>query len=55
MKIKAGLIRNTGIKDLYEEIKAGYIDKMGFAFTVADESYDKATHTRSINGIKEAI
>jgi len=52
LKIKADLSGTQEARTLYEEIKAGYIDKMSFAFTVADESYDKATHTRSINGIK---
>ena len=52
LKIKADLSGTQEARTLYEEIKAGYIDKMSFAFTVADESYDKATHTRSINSIK---
>ena len=52
LKVNADLSGTQESRTLYEEIKAGYIDKMSFAFTVADESYDKATHTRSINGIK---
>jgi len=52
LKVKADLSGTQEARTLYEEIKAGYIDKMSFAFTVADESYDKATHTRSINSIK---
>jgi len=52
LKVKADLSGTQEARTLYEEIKAGYIDKMSFAFTVEDESYDKATHTRSINSIK---
>jgi hypothetical protein len=52
LKVKADLSGTQEARTLYEEIKAGYIDKMSFAFTVADESYDKGTHIRSINGIK---
>ena len=37
---------------LYEEIKGGYIDKMSFAFTVSEESYNKEERTRRITGIK---
>lgn len=40
-------------RNLYEEIKGGYIDKMSFAFTVADEEYDQPTHTRVIKKIKK--
>mgnify|MGYP001179154291 CR=1 FL=1 len=39
-------------RKLYEEIRGGYIDKMSFAFTVAEEEYDQKNHTRKIKGIK---
>ncbi len=52
LKVRADLSGTEAGRTIYEEIKAGYIDKMSFAFTVADESYDKATHTRSINKVK---
>lgn len=52
LRARADLSGTEAGRTIYEEIKAGYIDKMSFAFTVADESYDKATHTRSINKVK---
>ena len=40
---------------LLEDIRGGYIDKMSFAFVVAEdgEEYDQATHTRTITRIKK--
>lgn len=38
-------------RELYADIAAGNYPKMSFAFTVADEHYDKATHTRVIDKI----
>ena len=52
LKAQADLSSTAESRSLYEEIKAGLIDKMSFAFTVGKEMYDKATHTRSIQGIK---
>ena len=37
---------------LYEEIRGGYIDRMSFSFTVAEERYDKRNNMRVIEGIK---
>ena len=39
-------------RNLYEEIKGGYIDRMSFAFTVNEESYDKAEHQWNVRGVK---
>ena len=52
LKALADLSSTAESRSLYEEIKAGLIDKMSFAFSVSEDSYDKATHTRSIKGIK---
>ena len=52
LRINADLSGTEEGRRLYEEIKGGYIDKMSFAFTVKDESYDKTTRTRRITGIK---
>lgn len=52
LKAVADLSSTAESRSLYDEIKAGLIDKMSFAFTVSKESYDKATRTRSIMGIK---
>lgn len=38
---------------MYEEISGGYIDKMSFAFSVAEEDYDGNTHTRTIKKVKK--
>jgi hypothetical protein len=40
-------------RKLYEEINGGYIDRMSFAFTVAEESYDRDNHTRTIRKVKK--
>lgn len=52
LKVRANLSSTAESRALYDEIKAGLLDKMSFAFTVGEESYDKATRTRSIKGIK---
>jgi HK97 family phage prohead protease len=41
-------------KRLYEEIKGGYVDRMSFAFSVRESSYDEETHTRTIIKVKKA-
>jgi len=38
-------------REIYEEIKGGYIDKMSFRFTVSEDAYDRDTHTRTIQRI----
>ena len=50
--IRAKLANTTAGRDLYELIKRGDIDKMSFAFTVAEEEYDKETRTRKIKRFK---
>jgi HK97 family phage prohead protease len=52
LKVRADLSGTTEARELYNEIKAGYVDKMSFAFTIAKSSYDKETHTRGIERIK---
>ena len=54
VRVSADLSGTKEGRDLYEEIKGGYIDKMSFAFTVAPDgdNYDKGTRTRRITGIK---
>ena len=46
--VRARLANTTAGRDLYELIRRGDIDKMSFAFTVAEESYNKETRTRTI-------
>ena len=49
--MKAELIDTTTNKDIYKSIKAGLLDKMSFAFTVSEDSYDYDTDTRRILSI----
>lgn len=51
--IRAKLADTTAGRDLYALIKRGDIDKMSFAFTVAEEEYNKDTHTRTIQRFKK--
>ena len=51
LRIKADLSGTEEGRRLYEEIKGGYIDKMSFAFTVSEDSYDRDTHMRRVLGI----
>lgn len=44
---------NCSKRGLYQDIDAGMITKMSWAFTVAEESYDRETHTRTILKIKK--
>ena len=39
-------------RKLYDEIRGGYIDRMSFSFTVAEERYDRENRMRVIEGIK---
>lgn len=52
LKVHADLSSSRESRELFEEIKAGLIDKMSFAFTVNEEAYNQETHTRRITGIK---
>ena len=42
-------------RELYEDIKAGNYPKMSFAFRVAEDHFDKATHTRVIDRIAKVF
>lgn len=53
LHVKARLDGTEEGKRLYEEIKGGYIDRMSYAYTVEEESYDIITHTRIITKIKK--
>lgn len=52
LKIWADLSGTEEGRRLYDEIRGGYIDKMSFAFTVAEDAYDRDTRTRTILRIK---
>lgn len=51
--IAADLSKTELARGLYEDINAGMITKMSWAFTVAEDSYDRNTHTRTILKIKK--
>lgn len=51
--IFADLSKSQAAKDLYEEIKNGLITKMSWAFTVAEDKYNRETRTRTITKIKK--
>ncbi len=51
--VAADLSKSNAAKDLYNDIKAGLVDKMSFAFVVSEDEYDKNTHTRIIKRIKK--
>ena len=53
LKVDADLSLSSRAKDLYEDIKAGLINKMSFAFTVAEDGYDRDTHTRIVYKVKK--
>ena len=44
--IAADLSRSQGARDLFEEIKAGLITRMSWAFTVAADEYDRDHYAR---------
>lgn len=48
---KTDLGRTQRGRELFADIKAGNYPQMSFAFTVAEDHFDKATHTRVIDRI----
>lgn len=53
LKIRADLSKTEGSRELYEEIKAGLIKEMSFAFTASEDAYDRDTHTRTVLKVKK--
>lgn len=51
--VAADLGKTDLARGLYQDIDAGMITKMSWAFTVLEDSYDRATHTRTILKIKK--
>ena len=51
--IFADLSKSSAAKDMFEEISNGLVTKMSWAFTVAEDSYDRETHTRKILKVKK--
>lgn len=51
--IRARLDGTEEGRKIYEEIKGGYIDRMSYAYTTKETSYDSETRTRTILRIKK--
>jgi uncharacterized protein len=51
--ICADLGSSTAGKELFEEIDSGLVTRMSWAFTVAEDKYDRATRTRIITRVKK--
>ena len=52
---KTDLSKTQKARELFEEIEAGNYPKMSFAFRVAEDHYDKATHTRIIDRVAKVF
>ena len=50
---RTDLSRTQRARELYADIEAGNYPQMSFAFSVAEDHYDKATHTRIIDRIEK--
>lgn len=50
--IRARLDGTEEGRKLYEEIQGGYIDRMSFAFTVQEESFDTESHMWKVRAVK---
>jgi HK97 family phage prohead protease len=50
--MEADLSKNKTGRELFEDIKNGFYDKMSFAFRVLEDSYDRDTRTRTILKVK---
>lgn len=46
--ITARMANTTQASDIHELVRTGHLDKMSFAFTVANDAYDSKTKTRTI-------
>lgn len=53
LRIAADLSKTDLARGLYQDIDAGMITKMSWAFVVAEDSYDRETRTRTIRKIKK--
>ena len=51
--IRADLGKTEQSRSMYEQIKAGMVTQMSWAFTIAEDgdTYDEETHTRTINRV----
>ena len=52
---RADLSKTANARGLFEDIQAGNYPKQSFAFTVADDEYDRKTRTRTIKRIAKVF
>ena len=52
---RTNLGKTQKARELFADIEAGNYPNMSFAFTVADDEYDRATHTRTIHRIAKVF
>ena len=53
LKVRADLSRTESARQLYEEIKAGMITQMSFAFTIGEDEYNKKERMRTIKTVRK--
>lgn len=53
--IRADLSKSAASRELYEEIKAGLITKMSWAFTIQEFAWDEETRVFSITKVKKVF
>lgn len=53
LNIKADLSKTKKAREIYEEVRGGFLEKMSFGFSVKEDSYDRSTRTRTILKFKE--
>lgn len=51
--VAADLSKTAQARSMYEDIRAGLVTKMSWAFVVEEDRYDRATHTRRILRIRK--
>jgi len=52
---RTDLSKTQAAREVFADIEAGNYPKMSFAFTVAEDHFDKATHTRVIDRIAKVF
>ena len=53
--VAADLSRASSSRQMYEEIESGLCTRMSWAFTVAEDAYDRETHTTTILRVKKVF
>lgn len=53
LHVRADLSKSEASRNMWEEIRAGLVSEMSFAFSVAEDSYDQESRTRTIMRVKK--